>query len=231
MAYIPERCHYTFRWWYEYSGGQMTDWGVHHTDIAFWALAGKDGHALSAQGTGEFINVPRQKVLDFLLGKVPAKDMPNAFNAVRTFDVNIQLSTGHNIQLISGSNDLFFVGERGRIRVNRRGLWGKPVEDLHADPQAERKIEELMLEIYGSRFATHELGHIQNFFDCIESGKLPVANVFDHVRSVNACHMANLTLLLGRKVNYDPVSGGFGDDAEANALRKRARRPAFDITL
>ncbi len=224
VPFCLERIGWNFRWWFEYSGGQVTDWGVHHTDIAFWALAGSDGQAVEAEGTAKFMAVDRELVRDFLLGKVPAKDMPVAYNVAHEFDVDIRLSTGNMIKLISGPNELLIEGEEGKLRVNRGGLTGKPVEDINADETAKREIEEMMAKIYGGELPAANLGHMQNFFDCIRSGKPPVANVPDHVRAVNACHLANMALLAGRKVTYDPAAGNFGDDAEANGLMKRARR-------
>lgn len=231
VDFCQERIGWNFRWWFEYSGGQVTDWGVHHTDIAFWALAGENGQAVEAAGTGDFMFVPREQVRDFLLGKIPAKDMPLGYNTAYSFDVDIKLSTGNTIKLVSGDNQLLINGDRGRIRVNRERLTGKPVEEVDADPKAKQEIEELMAKLYGGELPSEKLGHMQNFFDCVRSGKQPVANVREHVRSVNACHLANIALLTGRKVTFDPAKQEFPGDAEANTLVGREKRSGYTVSL
>jgi myo-inositol 2-dehydrogenase / D-chiro-inositol 1-dehydrogenase len=157
--------------------------------------------------------------------------MPTAFNVVKGFDVDLKLSTGHSIKLISGQNELLFKGNKGKIRVNRGQLTGKPVEDLEADPKANEKIEKRMAELYGDSLekAARDRGHIWNFFDCIKSGKQPVANVFDHVRAVNACHFATISLLLNRKIQWDVKAKKFKGDDEANVLCSRKQRAPYEI--
>lgn len=232
VPFCQERIGWNFRWWYEYSGGQVTDWGVHHTDIAFWALAGRSGQAVSAEVRScKALSVELSKSRDFLLGKIAPRDMPLAYNVAQEFDVDLTLSTGNKIKLISGPNELVIEGENGKLRVNRGGLTGQFADQLNADPQARREIDELTLKVYGGLLPEGPAPHMQNFLDCIRNGRTPAANVADHVRAVNACHMANLALLTGRKVQYSPEAGNFGADAEANALMKRVRRRPYDIVV
>ena len=52
VDYIRERCHGQFRWWYDYSGGMLTDWGAHHVDIAHWGLGMNDTGPTSIDAKG-----------------------------------------------------------------------------------------------------------------------------------------------------------------------------------
>jgi len=225
VDYAPERRGWNFRWWFDYSGGQVTDWGVHHTDIALWALGGEETGIVEAEGKGDF-PLGRETVLNYLLGKTAVSDLPICYNVARTFDCTLTLPNGNVIQLTSGPNELILEGEKGRIRVNRGGLHGKPVEDL-----TDAEMQGLDLEVRRLYRGKEPGSHMRNFFECVKDRSLPVSDVFSHANSVNACHMANIAMLLGRKVRFDPKKQSFPGDPEANALMGRKQRAPYTIRV
>ena len=74
-------------------------------------------------------------------------------------------------------------------------------------------------------------GHMANFFDCVKDRSLPISDVFTHVVAMNACHTANIAMLLGRKVKWDQEKHEFLGDDEANQLTRRTQRPPYTIEV
>jgi hypothetical protein len=73
-------------------------------------------------------------------------------------------------------------------------------------------------------------GHMDNFFDCVKSRKLPISDVFTHHRTMTSCHLCNLAMLLKRKLKWDPAAEQFVGDERANALLSRPQRKGYEIT-
>lgn len=207
VPYCANRCHHDFRWWLEYSGGQVTDWGVHVVDIGMWAL-GVDGTGpTEIEGTGEFPKVE------------------NGYNVATRFDTTMRFANGNTVILNSEpGGSILIEGEKGRILVNRGRLVGKPIEDL---TKAEQQwLEEEALKLYGAK----EPGsHMRNFFDCMRDRSQPASNVVTHHRTVSACHLANITMRLNRKLVWDPASETFPHDEEANGYLSRVQRSGYEI--
>lgn len=226
VPFCENRIGWNFRWWFEYSGGQVTDWGVHHTDIAIWALGGEETGPIEVTPVNYEFPLGRELMLETLLGKRRWEDLPVAYNVAKTFDCDMLLPNGNVVKLLSGPNELIIEGELGRIRVNRGSLTGRPIEEL---TEADKKwLEEEVRKLYRGK----EPGsHMRNFFECVKDRSLPISDVFTHCNSVNACHMANIAMLLNRKVRWDPAKYEFVDDPEANALTKRNQREPYTITL
>lgn len=230
VDFTTERCLYNFRWWLDYSGGQVTDWGVHHTDIGMWALGGEETGIADVEGQGEF-PIGRELVRDYMLGRKSLADLPNGYNVARTFSCTMNLPNGNVLKLTSGPNDLLIVGEKGRLAVNRAGIRGKFVEELKADPAGKQWLDEEVAKLYRGKPIREKLGHMSNFFDCVLDRSLPISDVFSHCNSVNACHSANIAMLLGRKLAWagkDKSEFFVGDD-EANQLTRRTQRKPYAI--
>ncbi len=226
MEFCPNRIGWDFRWWLEYSGGQVTDWGVHHTDIALWALGGDETGAVEAEGKGNFpIFPPDFDVIAFLNGKLKAPN--NSYNVARSFDCNLALPNGNTINLLSKANELIISGDKGRIRVNRGSLSGTPVEEIEKSPADREWLAREVDKLYGGP----RQGHMRNFFDAVKSRKKPISDVWTHCNSVNACHMANIAMLLRRKITFDPKKQQFIGDEQANQLMRRTQRAPYAIEV
>jgi len=228
VPFCPNRCVYNFRWWFDYSGGNITDWGVHHTDIAMWALGGEETGIDAVEGKQSEFPLGRELVLDYLLGKKSLADLPNSYNVARSFDCVMHLPNGNEINLNSANNDLYLTGEKGHLAVNRNGIRGKFVAELKKNPAGKQWLDEEVAKLYKNKPIR---GHIANFFECVKDRSTPISDVFTHCNSVNACHTANIALLLNRKVTWDREKQEFVGDDEANQLIRRKRRDPYGITV
>jgi myo-inositol 2-dehydrogenase / D-chiro-inositol 1-dehydrogenase len=226
VPFSPNRIGWNFRWWLEYSGGQVTDWGVHHTDIAVWALGGEQTgvvHAAPVEGECSF-PLGRELMRDTLLGRKPFEELPVSYNVANRFRVDMKLENENEITLFSGSNELIISGEKGRIRVNRGGLTGAPVEEIEADAQQREWLDQQVRTLYRNMPLS---GHMGNFFHCMKTREKPISDVWSDCHSVNACHMANIAMLLDRPVRFDPKAYQFIDDQQANEMMSRKQREPY----
>ncbi len=183
------RAHYDFRWWYEYSGGKLTDWGAHHVDIATWGLGKTETGPISIDP------IMVEHPMDFKDGYPTRDDQYNTatkFNIHSVFDDGVELSIRDD-----GDNGILFEGTEGRIFVNRGKLSGGPVEDLNSNPLPDGALE----QVYKGRALTE---HVNNFFISTVDRKEPVSDVFSHHRALSTCHLAGIAARFNRKIEWDP---------------------------
>jgi myo-inositol 2-dehydrogenase/D-chiro-inositol 1-dehydrogenase len=213
VPYIEERCHYTFRWWYEYSGGQMTDWGAHHSDIAQWGI---DSLPVEIDTTAKF------------------PEVTDGYNVALDFHAKYRYANGVEMMISdNGRNGVLFTGSEGRILANRGTIAGKPVEDLKNRPLAREDFKVYQHDNLSRPERAGKLDAIinqmGNFFDCVESRKLPISDVFNQHQSITTCHLGNISMRLGRPLKWDPEKEQFIDDSEANSLLRREQRKGYEV--
>ncbi|WP_237228195.1 Gfo/Idh/MocA family oxidoreductase [Rubinisphaera sp. JC750] len=214
------RCHYEFRWWYEYSGGKMTDWGAHHIDIAQWAIEqnGQD------QGPNSIEPIMAVHPVEFKDG-MPMQD--DRYNAATKFHVQAMFPNGVQMDIRDSADDLgfgngiMFEGTKGKLFVNRGKLTGAAVEDLKDNPLPEDAI----VKLYGSEPTTH----FENFVNCVKSRELPISDVYSHHRAMTTCHLSNIAIRLNRKLQWDPKAEQIVGDEAANQWLSREQRKGYEI--
>ena len=167
------RSHYEFRWWYEYSGGKLTDWGAHHIDIAQWAIEqnGEDQGPVS---------------VDPLMAKHPVElknGMPvedDRYNCATNFKIKCVFQNGVEMTIreaapeLKFNNGIIFEGSKGTFRVSRGKLEQGPADELKDNPLPEG----ILKKIYKGKEPGGGNAHMNNFFQCVKSREEPISDVF-----------------------------------------------------
>ena len=199
--YVPQRTHGSFRHWFEYSGGMMTDWGAHHLDIAQWGIG--------ADGSGPVAVHSR--------GTLPA--VYNGYNTAVDFEVTYTYPDGVTLVATSqGENGVLFEGEAGWIFVSRGRIAASDPNLLTTPLPADAT------RLYVSN------NHYANFIDCVRNRKDPICTAEIGHRSVTVCHIGNISLRLGgRRLLWDPKAERFTNDEEANRMLSRPYRAPWRL--
>lgn len=210
------RSHYEFRWWYEYSGGKLTDWGAHHVDIATWAMDKTE------TGPIHIDPVMVKHPVTFENG-YPTDD--SQYNTPTQFLIRAKFADNKEIEIRhDGNNGIMFEGTKGNIFVTRGRLTGKAVDELADHPLPEGALE----RVYKNRPLTD---HTRNFFESVVSRQEPISDVYSHHRALTTCHLAGIAARLGRPLEWDPKKEVILQDKQAQSFIARERRQGFEIEV
>ncbi len=220
--YFLQRCHYDFRWWYETSGGRLTDWGAHHNDIVQWALGMDESGPCRITATG---TAPVQ--------------LPNCFNVAPTFEVEYTYDNASSAndgtrltcrsappagwtmrETVRGTeraaeNGILFAGE------NQQWIWVSR-DSIQA---SDRRLLEEPLHPGAVRLPRAE-AHMSNFVDCIRSRATPICSANVGHRSISVCHLGVIALRFfpGQTLEWNPAEEQFMGPL-AEAANRHLRRP------
>ena len=112
-----------------------------------------------------------------------------------------------------------FIGDKGKIEINRNRVASNPRELVHGAPPPDDRSE----------VASVAQRHIKNWVDCMRSRQKPVAHAEVGHRTQVICCLVNICRELGRRLKWDPVHEEFTGDDQANALRSRSRRKGYEL--
>lgn len=198
--YAPGRCHVNFRWILDYSGGQITDWGGHHPDIAHWGMGMElSGPVAIEKGQASWA---KEKLWN------TATDFH--FEAVYANGVRMVVSSR-----VRGG--VTFQGSDGWVWVNRGGIEAAPLSLLDYEP-AENEVK-----LYRSA------NHMRNFIDCVKTRKETAAPIEQAHRSITVAHLGNISLRLGRDLKWDPQAERVIGDETAQAMLSRTMRKPWSL--
>jgi predicted dehydrogenase len=206
-AFNASRFHFNFRWFWDYAGGLMTDWGVHLINIILWSMGPEHPKTVSSTG-GKFVLTDNSETPDT---QVAVYEFPN-------YTMIWEHKVGVGVGLNGRPWGISWTGSKGTL-IARDDGW-------EIIPEPKKKSLEAKKEP-GKGDARP--AHVRNFLDCVKSRQQPVENleIGHHVSSV--AHLGNIALRSGHKIVWDPVKERIIGDRDADKLVGMAYRAPWKL--
>jgi predicted dehydrogenase len=214
--YLRQRCHLYFRYWYDYSGGTITDWGAHHNDIALWALGLPGPVAVEAEALAQPIQGGYTAISEYHIKFTYANGVVHHVRTTKADNIYGAVDDPQGQR-----NGVRFEGSEGWIWVNRGNLRASD-NSLLTTPLAE-----------GAQHLYNSEDHMGNFFDCVRSRRQPSADVEVGHRAASVCHLSAIALRTEFSLRWDPQVEKFvGEHAdEGNAYLTREMRQPYNYSF
>jgi len=199
--YNKNRVHYLFRFFWDYSGGQQTNFGAHHLDLAQWGLGMDDSGPVSVEGR-------------CVLNPDGWYETPDTTEINYTYANGVTMTCRQKLNTKSPDQGTEFIGDKGSLFVYRGGIVTTPKELL-------KGVE--LPKVAGSQA---NIAHVNNFLECVKTRKKPNADVSIGHHSAIVCHLGNIAVRTKKKIAWDPKTETIVGDAEAAKwLTKEYRKP------
>jgi predicted dehydrogenase len=224
-AFTLNRFHLLFRWYFDYAGGMMSDWGVHLNDIALWALGHNGPRTVSARGG--------------ILTTQDDRDTPDTLQVVYTFPDDVVLTysmrKGNGLKFNGHDYGILFCGTDGSLMLDRSGH--EIIPDQVTLPygirlvKGERTVRQITLEPSEHKAKDDGLpAHLENFIACLRDRTKPLASDITTIHhSTNTTHLGNIAYKLGRTLTWDAGAEKFLHDDEANTHLSRTYRHGYAL--
>jgi predicted dehydrogenase len=202
--YIEQGCHYNWHFIYEFSWGQLSNWGPHTLDIAQWGNGTDLTGPVEVSGTAKF---PKEGLFE----------TPLSYDIEYKYANGVRLLCATTGKPDGSESPVRFEGTGGWIFVSRNMFLSHPATLIQS------KIGPNEVRLYRS------IDHMQNFLECVRQRKRPAADVEIGHRSATVCHLGGIAMRLGRKLRWDPAKERFIDDEQANKMLSRPMRQPWRL--
>jgi predicted dehydrogenase len=232
VPYNPNRCLYKFRWFWDYSGGQLTNFGTHYLDVIQWAL-GQDAPKGAFAIGGKFAIEDNREI-------------PDTMEVIWEYEGGILVTMSQFNANASGGNakgwELEFRGTKGTLLMQEGSGYEILPEKIRTqelpalsplrrkEDKEQSKATRVAMEPRAKKGKAETADHARNFLDCVKNRQPTNCPVEVGHRSTSATLLAKIALRRGRYLTWDAKNERVANDEEANRLLSYEYRSPWRLT-